>query len=47
MFSEFLIVVDSAAWGGVHFSHLSALPVVADVGFLDAVQLCRTGLVRT
>jgi hypothetical protein len=41
-FSEFPIVADAAT----RFSHLSAVPVVAGVECLDAVQLHRTALVR-
>jgi hypothetical protein len=41
MFSEFPVVADVAAWGAASFFHLSAVPVVADVVCLDAVQLQR------
>jgi hypothetical protein len=42
MFSEFPVVAATAAWS---FSYLSAVPGIADVACLDAVQL-RTALVR-
>jgi hypothetical protein len=40
------VVEDAAVWGSACFSHLSAVPVVACVECLDAVQLHRTALVR-
>jgi hypothetical protein len=44
--SEFPIVSDVAARGAAHFPRLSAVPMVAGVEGLDAVQLSMTALVR-
>jgi hypothetical protein len=46
LFSEIPVVADAAAQGVASFSHLSAVPVVAGVACLDAVQLQRTSLMR-
>jgi hypothetical protein len=40
------VLADAAARGAARFSHLSAVPVVAGVQSLDAVQLRTTPLVR-
>jgi hypothetical protein len=45
-FSEFPVVADAAERGAASFSHLSAVPVVAVVAYLDAVHLRRAVLVR-
>jgi hypothetical protein len=47
LFSEFPVVADAAERGAARFSHVSAVPVVAVVECLDAVQLHRTVLMRT
>jgi hypothetical protein len=39
-------VADAAERGAAHFSHLSAVPVVAVVESLDAMHLHRTVLLR-
>jgi hypothetical protein len=46
LFSEFPVVADAAAWGASCFSHMSVVPVIADVECLDAMQLRRTALVK-
>jgi hypothetical protein len=46
MYSEFSLVADAAARSAARFYHLSAVPVVAGVECLEAVQLRRTALVR-
>jgi hypothetical protein len=45
MFSEFPVVTHAATWGLPSSFLLSAVPVVAGVACLDAVQLRRTNLV--
>jgi hypothetical protein len=42
LFSEFPVVADAAARGAAIFSHLSAMPVVTGVAYLDSVQLRLT-----
>jgi hypothetical protein len=46
LFSEFPVVADAAARGATSFSHVSAVPLVAGLTCLDAVQLRSTALVR-
>jgi hypothetical protein len=46
LFSDFPVVADAAARCAARSFHLSAVPVVAGVAYLDAVQLRRTALVR-
>jgi hypothetical protein len=46
LFSEFPVVTDVAARGAARFCHLSAVPVVAVVECLDAMQLHVTVLMR-
>jgi hypothetical protein len=46
MFSEFPVVVDFAAQGATFLPNLTMMPVVGGAECLDAVQLCRTALVR-
>jgi hypothetical protein len=46
LFSELPFGEDPAARGSASISHMSAVPVVAGVSCLDAVQLRRTALVR-
>jgi hypothetical protein len=46
LFSKFPVVADAAEWVAARFSHLSAVPVVAVVECLDAMQLHRTALMR-
>jgi hypothetical protein len=46
LISEFPVVENAAARGAARFLHLSAMPVVAGVACLDAVQLRRTTVVR-
>jgi hypothetical protein len=45
LLSEFPVVADAAARGGERSSHMPAVPVVASVACLDAVQLRKTFLV--
>jgi hypothetical protein len=45
LLSEFPVVANAAAWDDTHFSHLSAVPVVAGTECLDTEQLQRTALV--
>jgi hypothetical protein len=46
LFPEFFVVADAAGRGAAGLSNMYAVPVVAGVACLDAVQLCRTALVR-
>jgi hypothetical protein len=46
MFSEIPVVVDVAARGAGRFSPVSAMPLVAGVDCLAAVQVRRIALVR-
>jgi hypothetical protein len=46
LFSEIPVVEDAVAWNAGHFSHFSAVPLVAGVDCLDAVLLLRTTLMR-
>jgi hypothetical protein len=46
LFSQFPVVADAAARRAGSFSRMSAMPVVAGVACLDAVQLRRSALVR-
>jgi hypothetical protein len=46
LFSEFPVVADAVAWGTKSFYDMSAVPMVAGVTCLDAVQLRRTALIR-
>jgi hypothetical protein len=44
--AEFPVVADAAERGAASLSHLSAVPVVAVVESLDAIQLHKAALMR-